>query len=118
VIGDETMPAVVVDGPMSARAVLLQALSGKPGYGLELAERVERCTRGKVRLGRGSSLYSTLRDMVADGLVDTCVGEPRVGAGRPRHYYRLTDLGDLAAREVREVVGALLGLSVRNPGSG
>ena len=94
--------------PVTPRFALLQALISGPGFGLELAERVEERTGGKVKLHQGS-LYPSLRALEREGLVESYKGEtvPARG-GRPRKYYRLTAEGQRAAREEQVAVQALM----------
>jgi DNA-binding PadR family transcriptional regulator len=55
-----------MESPISTRAALLQALSIKPGYGLEIITRIKK-DAGLV-LGQGS-VYPTLSALEDDGLV-------------------------------------------------
>lgn len=98
-----------MDQPVTAKAALLQALIQGEGYGLELIDRVEQRTEGKVRLHQGS-VYPALRGLEREGLVESYEGPllPERG-GRPRRYYRLTAQGSKAALEQRRAVGGLFG---------
>jgi PadR family transcriptional regulator PadR len=90
--------------PVTARAALLQALCSGPGFGLELIDRVEQRTDGRVKLGQGS-IYPALRAMEREGLLESyeCAEASAERGGRPRRYYRLTAEGQRAAREDLEV---------------
>ena len=96
---------------VSAKAALLQALISGPGFGLELIERVEQRTKGKISLHQGS-IYPALRDMERDGLVESYNGGEVVPerGGRPRRYYRLTAKGAKTAVEQAKAIGALFNL--------
>lgn len=99
-----------MESPVTAKAALLQALISGPGFGLDLIERVKKQTNGSVVLGQGS-VYPALRDLEADGLLESYEGEPLPErGGRPRRYYKLTALGQRAAVEQRDVVFGLFGL--------
>jgi DNA-binding PadR family transcriptional regulator len=105
-----------VDAPINAAAALLEALSEGSSYGLELIERVERRTDGKLKLRHGS-VYPALRSLERNGFVRSCRGEsvPET-AGRPRRYYELTAKGRAAAAEQRQVVWGLFRLTSGAPG--
>lgn len=92
-------------------AALLQALLSGPGYGLELIERVEERTQGRVTLNQGNT-YPALRTLEREGLVESYKSEgPQERGGRPRIYYRLTGDGLRAAHEIRETGLLLFGSS-------
>ena len=97
---------------MNAAAALLQALSEGPSYGLELIERVERRTAGKLKLLHGS-VYPALRSLERAGFVRSFRGAnaPET-AGRPRRYYELTAKGEEAAAGQRQLVSGLFGLAM------
>ena len=100
-----------MDAPVTAKAALLRALVSGPGFGLELIDRVKTLTEGKLVLGQGS-VYPALRDLEAEGLLDSYEGDPLPErGGRPRRYYRLTKKGAKAAVEHRETIGGLFGLA-------
>lgn len=99
-----------MDFLVSARLAILQVLFDGPSFGLEVIERVEQRTLGRIKLGQGS-VYPALRELEAEGLVTSYDGAtPRERRGRPRRYYRLTADGVREAREARESVSGLLGL--------
>lgn len=95
-----------MEPPISAKAALLQALISKPGYGLDLIERVKNRTKGAVVLHQGS-IYPALRDLERQGLLRSWDGEttPDRG-GRPRRYYELTAEGRRAAFRDQQVFAA------------
>ncbi len=99
---------------VNARAALLQALVARPGYGLDLIERVRERTNGDLVLGQGS-VYPALRGLEREGFVRTFEGPPlEERGGRPRIYYELTAEGLRVAREQRGAALALFSL-VENP---
>lgn len=95
-----------MESPISAKAALLQALVTKPGYGLDLIERVKQRTNGALVLGQGS-IYPALRALEREGLLRSWDGEttPERG-GRPRRYYELTAEGRRAATRDQAVLAA------------
>jgi PadR family transcriptional regulator PadR len=104
--------ALAMDSPITAKAALLQALIEGESYGLELIDRVETRTRGKLKLGQGS-VYPALRDLEKEGLVESYEADPLPErGGRPRRYYKITATGRRAAREDGQVVAALFGALV------
>jgi PadR family transcriptional regulator len=96
-----------VEGPLSTKAALLQALA-RPGYGLQLVERVRRATGGLVRL-RVGSLYPALAALERKGLVRTRPGAKPTAVGRPRRYYELTPRGVTAAMAQRGALRRFFG---------
>ncbi len=101
-----------MDAPFSAKAALLQALISGPGYGLDLIDRVEKQTQGRLALGQGS-VYPALRDLEREGFLASYDGDALAErGGRPRRYYRLTAQGQLAARQNREAAAGLFGLAL------
>lgn len=78
------------------------------GYGIIL--EVEQATDGVIRLGPGT-LYSALKRLLADGLVEESPTRRPAGEDERRRYYRLTTagrrlLGAEAARLSRAVASA------------
>jgi PadR family transcriptional regulator PadR len=100
-----------MNAPVTARAAILQALRN-PGYGLQIATRIRRCTDGRVRLRLGS-LYPALRELQRRGLVRSW--NVAGAKGRPRTYYELTAKGIAAAAAEREALEGLIGRERRAP---
>lgn len=98
--------------PVTVQGALLQALIRGESYGLELIERVEKHSKGQIKLHQGS-VYPALRTMEDDGLVRSYDGEsiPERG-GRPRRYYVLTPKGKEVAESHREIAQDLFGLEL------
>lgn len=94
---------------VSPRFALLVALSGGPGYGLELVERIKKQTGGAVTIAHGS-LYPTLRELEREGLVVATYGDQRPAGhgGRPRRWYKLTSAGKKEAQANTAAIQALL----------
>jgi DNA-binding PadR family transcriptional regulator len=71
----------------------LLALSDEPRYGLGIVEEIARRTRGEVRLGPGT-LYTAIRRMLEQGLIEELLEAPRGEDDDPRRrYYRITATG-------------------------
>ncbi len=99
--------------PITAKAALLQALLvDGPGYGTELAERIETRTKGSVKLLQGS-IYPALEKFLDEKLVESYTSEPPNG-GRERVYYKLTRHGEAMASEQQEMMLSLFSRSVTN----
>jgi PadR family transcriptional regulator PadR len=90
--------------PVTAKAALLQVLLEGPGYGTELAERVDARTKGEVKLLQGS-IYPALGKFEVEGLVKHYTSQE--GGGRAKIYYQLTKEGKALAEKQR---ATLLGL--------
>ncbi len=93
---------------VSARAALLQVLEARPGYGLDLIERVKQRTKGAVVLLQGT-VYPALLRLEKEGLIESYTGEQREpqSGGRPRVYYRITPAGRAEAKRDRRAVHGL-----------
>lgn len=93
--------------PLNPRAlVVLLGLAEGDAHGYEIKKRAERRSGGTVTLDAGS-LYRTLAQFLADGLIDE---RPRSGledSGDPRRrYYALTLVGrTVLAAELRRLAG-------------
>lgn len=86
--------------------LVLLLLAEEPTYGVELLERLEERSEGRVRLNAGS-LYRTIAHLTDEGLIehaDEVV--PPGGRGAPRKIYRPTELGLAVLRaETRRQAG-------------
>ena len=99
--------------PVSARAALLQALMEGPGYGLDLIRRVKERTKGRIVLGQ-ASVYTQLRVLETNELLDVTEGEPKPGpGGRQRQYYKINAKGRQVALEHLAIIADLFGLVKR-----
>jgi DNA-binding PadR family transcriptional regulator len=105
-----------------SRAVLgiLFALGDQELHGYGIMKEVEERTGGRVSL-LPTSLYATIKRMLADGLIEEVPDAPDDGPGRPKRTYRITGEGRELARQEAERLDALLGLARANrltaPGS-
>src|SRR5262245_24788499 len=88
-------------------SAILQALLQGDSFGLEIIERVEQLTLGRLRLTQGS-VYPALRALEEQGLLEYYEAEARAkGGGRPRRYYRITAEGRRVAHEEAAAAFAL-----------
>ncbi|HXM56461.1 MAG TPA: PadR family transcriptional regulator [Candidatus Dormibacteraeota bacterium] len=77
--------------------VLLAIAAGR-NHGYAVMRYVEETSDGTIRLGPGT-LYRTIGRLLADGLVEEWGGvDPDAPHDARRRYYRLTELGQGAAR--------------------
>jgi PadR family transcriptional regulator len=68
---------------------ILQILSRGEKYGYELVQLLDRRTDGVLAMGQ-STLYPLLYNLESKGLIAARIEKAN---GRPRRYYRITDLG-------------------------
>lgn len=76
---------------------VLLALVDRPLHGYGIMQEVDAQTDGRIRLLPGS-LYSTLKRMVDDGLIEECEPPGEAEVDERRRYYRVTEAGLEAAR--------------------
>lgn len=76
---------------------LLLALLRGENHGYALMRLVEEQSGGAVRMGPGT-LYGTLNRLLADGLIEETTDASERSGSERRRYYRLTGIGDRAAR--------------------
>ncbi len=94
-----------MDVPVTTKAALLQALSGKPGYGRDLIARISTDSGIKLHLG---SVYPALYNLEEERLIRTKkVKKGPQGAA----FYQLTKKGERLAAEQKGKVALLFGLS-------
>jgi PadR family transcriptional regulator PadR len=98
--------------PLNARTAILLALD-RPGYGLQIIDRVRHQSAGHIRLRLGS-VYPALSRLERSRLVRSWE-VPAPGRGRRRRYYELTGKGVAAARAEREALQGLMGAAVAGP---
>ena len=85
---------------------IIAALVRKPLYGFALVEEVTRITDGRVSVTLGG-IYPTLYRMEKKGLIQPFWGdETETRLGARRRYYKLTGLGERAAKETRDMLSA------------
>ena len=87
---------------------ILVALADSDRHGYAIMQDVAERTAGKVRLSAGT-LYSAVRRMLEDGLIEELRESPDpASADERRRYYTLTGLGrDVALAEARRVTDLL-----------
>ena len=99
---DEPLPGPVLH--------ILLALGLEPAHGYAIMQRIADRTGERVRLLPGT-LYSTIRRMVADGLIEEC-GAPGDADSddERRRYYRVTKRGRAAAEAATRRLALLVKL--------
>ena len=92
--------------PAVFHILIALADQSRHGYGimLEVAER----TGGKVKMSPGT-LYGSIKQMLADGLIEEVAARAADADDERRRYYRLTRDGRAAARKEMARMAALLG---------
>lgn len=78
--------------------LLLAVLSGAPGHGYELSQRLSEQSGGELGVPEGS-LYPALHRLERGGLVESSWSS---ADGRRRRIYRLTEAGRRAATASRQ----------------
>jgi DNA-binding PadR family transcriptional regulator len=87
---------------------ILLALAEGPRHGYRIMQDVARLSDGQVELGPGT-LYGAIDRMAGSGLIEATEGPGGAGRGKPRRYYRMTDLGQSALVGESERMAALVG---------
>lgn len=97
-------------GPVSPSVLyVLLALGDEPRHGYGIIQEVADRTGGQATL-LPTSLYATLKRMLANGLIAEVPTPERSGPGAPRRTYRITPAGrELATREL-DRMSALLAM--------
>jgi len=85
---------------------ILLALSDRPRHGYAIIKEIEDRTDGTVSLGTGT-LYTALKRLRTDGLIEEAPADPATG-GRRRRTYTLTDRGRTILAEQTGRLQALL----------
>src|SRR5262245_33266845 len=78
-------------------SLLLAALTGAPGHGYEISQRLTRTSGGELAVNEGS-LYPALHRLERGGLVPSTWS---ANEGRRRRIYEITDAGRRAAEQSR-----------------
>ncbi len=82
---------------------VLLAVADTDRHGYAIMQEVEHRTGGKIRLLPGS-LYSTIKRMLAAGLIEESERQAEQGDDPRRRYYRITKRGrELAAAELERM---------------
>jgi PadR family transcriptional regulator PadR len=93
---------------VDTKIALLQVFVEGDSYGLAAIERVGKMTNGVVRLVQGR-VYPALRELEAEGLLESYEGEPMPErGGRPRRYYHITAKGRRVAQSDARNIFSLL----------
>jgi PadR family transcriptional regulator PadR len=69
--------------------LILETLEREPSHGYRIAQRIKERSQGILDFKEGT-LYPALHKLANDGLVESFEG---VEKGRPRRYYRITEVG-------------------------
>jgi len=86
---------------------ILLALSDRPRHGYAIAAEIEERTEGVVRLGTGT-LYTALKRLRSDGLIEETPDPGEQGDARARRTYALTRRGRSVLAEQSERLQALV----------
>jgi DNA-binding PadR family transcriptional regulator len=96
------------DRPMAPAVFhILIALADQPRHGYGIMLEVSERTGGKVKMSPGT-LYGSIKQMLADELIEEIAGRPAKDDDERRRYYRLTREGRDAARKEMARMTALL----------
>jgi DNA-binding PadR family transcriptional regulator len=95
--------------PAVLHILVVLAAGERHGYGI--MQEVAEITDGRLRLGPGT-LYRSLRDMLADGLIEEAAERPAPDLDdERRRYYRLTEFGQRVARAEVERLAQLVNVA-------
>jgi len=87
---------------------ILVAIGDGRAHGYAIMQEIAQRTGGKVQILPGT-LYSTIKKLVADALIEECPPPARhKNADERRRYYRLTRRGKHAAGEETERLASLV----------
>jgi DNA-binding PadR family transcriptional regulator len=100
--------------PLQAAAFhILVSLAGRDRHGYAIMQDVAERTAGAFRLHPGT-LYTTIRRLLEQGLVEELAERPARGRDdERRRYYRLTKLGRRVARAEATRLERLVGMARR-----
>ena len=100
------MPKQKLSPLPSAAFQILLSLVGEDLHGYAIMRAVEEQTEGRMRLGPGT-LYSSIRALVEEGLIEE-IDPPSAVSDQRRRYYHLTLSGRKLAREEADRLADLL----------
>ena len=86
---------------------ILLALADRPRHGYAIVQEIEERTDGTVRIGTGT-LYTALKRLRSDGLIEEVTPEQDGASGRARRTYGLTDRGRAVLNEQTARLRALV----------
>jgi DNA-binding PadR family transcriptional regulator len=90
---------------------ILVAIGDGRAHGYAIMQEIAERTGGAVQVLPGT-LYSTIKRLVADGMIEECAPPPRErNADERRRYYRLTPRGKRAASEETDRLASLVRLA-------
>lgn len=89
------MPKKAMDGLTESMFYVLMAFSNGPMCGIDIAEEVNRCTKGRVRIGP-ATLYTILGKFEKEKYIEEVSVEGR------KRTYQVTAKGHIAYREELE----------------
>ena len=90
---------------------ILLSLAEEDRHGYAILQDVAVRTGGRKRLGPGT-LYRSIQRMLEQGLIEECASRPPAARGdERRRYYRITRLGEAAARAEARRLAALVALA-------
>ncbi len=100
---------VLMENPLSTRALILTSLLGGEKFGLEIIDSVRDASGIELNAG---ALYPALHALVSEKLLRCHESVPLAPrGGRRRQYYELTAKGRLAARASVDSMKAVLTLA-------
>jgi len=102
------MPKRTLDPLPSAAFQILLALVGEDLHGYAIMRQVAEQTGNRIRLGPGT-LYSSIRSLLENGLIEELDSQEDTGSGdERRRYYRLSSAGrKLASAEAQRLAEVL-----------
>jgi DNA-binding PadR family transcriptional regulator len=102
------MPKRTLDPLPSAAFQILLALVGEDLHGYAIMRQVAEQTGNRIRLGPGT-LYSSIRSLLENGLIEELDSQEDAGSGdERRRYYRLSSAGrKLASAEAQRLAEVL-----------
>ena len=86
------MPRKSMDTLTESMFYVLMALMQRPMCGIDIAEEIERCTRGRLRFGP-ATLYTILGKFEKENYIEEVSVEGR------KRTYQITEIGRAAYRE-------------------
>ena len=86
------MPKKAMDSLTESMFYVLMAFHGGPMCGIDIAEEIERCTNGRLRIGP-ATLYTILGKFEKENYIEEISVEGR------KRTYQITEIGRAAYRE-------------------
>ena len=98
--------------------IILSLLRNADSYGYQLSKKIRDVSDGRYAM-KETTLYSAINRLERQGLLQSYAGEET--QGKPRTYYRLTDVGLNHLQEKIdewELTKQILGLFIEDAGTG